>query len=88
MEGRKKKMKNVYVKIDDEIIKKVEAITMTEYDATSMVSVDTLVDMLTDMIVEYDRLEEEKEALENDLENNYQKIEKNEQYEIYNHDFI
>ena len=88
MEGRKKKMKDVYVTIDDEIIKKVEAITMTDYDATSMVSVDKLVDILTDMIVEYDRLEEEKEALENDLENNYQKIEKNEQYEIYNHDFI
>lgn len=81
-------MENVYVKIDDEIIKKVEAITMTDYDATSMMSVDKLVDILSDMIVEYERLEEEKEDLENDLENNYQKIDKNEQYEIYNHDFI
>ena len=88
MKGRKKKMKDVYVTIDNEIIKKVEAITMTDYDTTSMVSVDKIVDMLSDMIVEYDRLEEEKEALENDLENNYRKIEKNEQYEIYNHDFI
>ena len=88
MEGRKKKMENVYVKIDDEIIKKVEAITMTDYDTTSMVSVDKLVDILSDMIVEYDRLEEEKEDLENDLENNYRKIEKNEQYEIYDNDFI
>ena len=81
-------MENVYVKIDDEIIKKVEAITMTDYDTTSMVSVDKLVDILSDMIVEYDRLEEEKEDLENDLENNYRKIEKNEQYEIYDNDFI
>lgn len=81
-------MENVYVKIDDEIIKKVEAITMTDYNTTSMVSVDKLVDILSDMIVEYNRLEEEKEDLENDLENNYRKIEKNEQYEIYNHDFI
>lgn len=81
-------MKNVYVKIDNEMIKKVEAITMTNYDTTSMVSVDKLVDMLNDIIVEYNRLEEEKEDIENDLENNYQKIDKNEQYEIYNHDFI
>lgn len=81
-------MENVYIKIDDEIIKKVEAITMTNYATTSMISVDKIVDMLNNMIVEYDRLEEEKEDLENDLENNYQKIDKNEQYEIYNHDFI
>lgn len=81
-------MENVYVKIDDEMIRKIEAITMTNYDTTSMVSVDKLVDMLNDMIVEYNRLEEEKEDLENDLENNYRKIEKNEQYEIYNHYFI
>lgn len=81
-------MENVYVKIDDEIIKKVEAITMTDYDATSMVSVDKLVDMLSDMIVEYNRLEEEKEDLENDLENNYQKIENKDLYEINDNDFI
>ena len=81
-------MENVYVKIDDEIIRKVEAITMTDYNTNDIISVDKLVDMLTDMIVEYDSLEEEKEDLENDLENNYQKINKNEQYEIYNDDFI
>ena len=81
-------MKDVYVKIDDEIIRKVEAITMTDYNTNDIVSVDKLVDMLSDMIVEYDRLEEEKDDLENNLENNYQKIDKNEQYEIYNDDFI
>lgn len=81
-------MENVYVKIDDEITKKVEAITMTDYDATSMVSVDKILDMLSDMIVEYDRLEEEKEDLENDLENNYQKIENKDLYEINDNEFI
>ena len=81
-------MKNVYVKINDEMIKNIEAITMTNYDTTSMVSVDKLVDMLNDMIVEYNRLYEEKEDLENDLENNYQRIENKDLYEIYNHDFI
>ena len=81
-------MENVYVKIDDEIIRKVESITMTNYNATDMVSVEQLVDILNDMIVEYGRLEEEKEDLENDLENNYQKIEQKDLYEIYNRDFI
>ena len=81
-------MENVYVKIDDEIIRKVESITMTNYNATDMVSVEKLVDMLNDMIVEYNRLEEEKEDLENDLENNYQRIEQKDLYEIYDRDFI
>lgn len=81
-------MENVYVKIDDEIIRKVESITMTNYNATDMVSLDKILDMLNDMIVEYNRLEEEKEDLENDLENNYQRIEQKDQYEIYNRDFV
>ncbi len=81
-------MENVYVKIDNEIIRKVESITMTNYNATDMVSVEKLVDMLNDMIVEYNRLEEEKEDLENDLENNYQRIEQKDLYEIYDRDFI
>ena len=81
-------MKDVYIKINDEIIRKLEAITMTNYNATDMVSVEQLVDMLSDMIIEYDRLEEDKEDLENDLENNYQRIENKDQYEIYDRDFI
>lgn len=81
-------MENVYVKIDDEIIRKVESITMTNYNTNDMVSLDKILDILNDMILEYNRLEEEKEDLENDLENNYQRIEQKDQYEIYNRDFI
>lgn len=68
-------------------------IVMKEYDLKSFKEKDVyswneILDIIQDLESEKFRLEEELEDLKQNIEENYKKISVNEQYEIYDHDFI
>lgn len=68
-------------------------IVMKEYDLKSfkekdVYTWDEILDIIQDLESEKFRLEEELEDLKQNVEENYKKIPVNEQYEIYDHDFV
>lgn len=68
-------------------------IEMKEYDLKSfkekdIYTWDEIVDIIQDLESEKFRLEEELEDLKQDMEENHKRIPVNEQYEIYDDDFI
>ena len=68
-------------------------IVMKEYNLKSfkekdVYSWDEILDIIQDLESEKFRLEEELEDLKQDMEENYKKIPANEQYEIFDDDFI
>ena len=68
-------------------------IVMKDYDLKSfkekdIYSWDEILDIIQDLESEKFRLEEELEDLKQDMEENYKRISANEQYEVYDDDFI
>ena len=68
-------------------------IVMKEYNLKSfkekdVYSWDEILDIIQDLESEKFRLEEELEDLKQDMEENYKKIPENEQYEVFDDDFI
>ena len=68
-------------------------IVMKEYNLKSfkekdVYSWDEILDIIQDLESEKFRLEEELEDLKQDMEENYKKIPVNEQYEVFDDDFI
>ena len=68
-------------------------IEMKEYDLKSfkekdIYTWDEILDKIQDLESEKFRLEEELEDLKQDMEENYKRISVNEQYEVYDDDFI
>ena len=68
-------------------------IVMKEYDLKSfkekdVYTWDEILDIIQDLESEKFRLEEELEDLKQDMEENYKKIPVNEQYEVFDDDFI
>ena len=68
-------------------------IVMKDYNLKSFKEKDVynweeILDIIQDLESEKFRLEEELEDLKQDMEENYKRIPVNEQYEIYNHDFV
>jgi Txe/YoeB family toxin of Txe-Axe toxin-antitoxin module len=68
-------------------------ILMKEYNLKSfkekdVYSWDEILDIIQDLESEKFRLEEELEDLKQDMEENYKKIPANEQYEVFDDDFI
>ena len=68
-------------------------IVMKEYNLKSfkekdVYSWDEILDIIQDLDSEKFRLEEELEDLKQDMEENYKKIPANEQYEVFDDDFI
>lgn len=68
-------------------------IVMKEYDLKSFKEKDVynwkeILDIIQDLESEKFRLEEELEDLKQDMEENYKKIPVNEQYEVFDDDFI
>lgn len=49
---------------------------------------EEILDIIQDLESKKFRLEEELEDLKQDMEENYKRIPANEQYEIYDHDFV
>ena len=68
-------------------------IVMKEYNLKSFKEKDVynweeILDIIQDLESEKFRLEEELEDLKQDMEENYKRISVNEQYEVYDDDFI
>ena len=68
-------------------------IVMKDYNLKSfkekdVYSGDEILDTIQDLESEKFRLEEELEDLKQNVEENYKRIPANEQYEIYDHDFV
>lgn len=68
-------------------------IVMKDYNLKSFKEKDVytwneILDIIQDLESEKFRLEEELEDLKQDMEENYKRIPANEQYEIYDHDFV
>lgn len=68
-------------------------IVMKEYDLKSFKEKDVytwneILDIIQDLESEKFKLEEELEDLKQDMEENYKKIPANEQYEVFDDDFI
>jgi hypothetical protein len=72
-------------------LKKVEDITCSDYEIVgNFIPVDMLIGVIEDLLVEIDRLEEEKKDREQDIENNYELKETSlyEEYGISEKDFF
>lgn len=67
-----------YKRLDEyeqKLIKKVQERTITDYEVKGeFVPVDSFISMLEDLLAEVDRLEEEKEDIERDKEDNYRRV--------------
>lgn len=79
----------MYLKIDEEVLKKIEKITCTDYEAKGeFLPSDSINNIIEDLLLEIDTLEERYEELEKNLEENYRPIPVSEQYGISDRDFI
>ena len=67
-----------YKRLDEyeqKLIKKVQERTITDYEVKGeFVPVDSFISMLEDLLAEVDRLEEEKEDFEKNVEENYRRV--------------
>lgn len=74
----------MYLKLDNyefEKIRKASDLTSTDYELVgNFIPTENLICIITDLLVEIDRLEEKYEDLENDLENNYRPLTNRELY--------
>lgn len=79
----------MYIKINQDLYKKIQKITITDYEAEGdFIPSDSIEPMLEDLLIEIDRLEEKIEDMKRDIEDNYRPIPVAEQYGISDRDFI
>lgn len=65
----------VWVDIDDDILKKVQETTITDYEAVDgKVTIDSLKGMVEDLLIELENAEDKCRELEADLNENYRPI--------------
>lgn len=65
-------MNDVYVKFDEDIYKKIELITLGNYEKKGdFVSVEKLLCMIDDLIIECDSLTEKLQDLEKSIDNDF-----------------
>lgn len=77
-----KNMKDVYVKIDGKLYDEVSGLTMIDYDKKGdEVNVETLMQMIEDLLVEYHRSEETLQDVLSDMEDNYKPLTNKEMYD-------
>ena len=77
-----KNMKDAYVKIDEKLYDKVSGLTMINYDKKGdKVSVEALMQMIEDLLVEYHRSEETLQDVLSDIEDNYKPLTNKEMYD-------
>lgn len=62
----------MYIKIDEDLYKKIQSITSTDYDAIGdFIPSESIIPMLEDLLCEIEHQEERYEDLERDLQDNY-----------------
>lgn len=77
-----KNMKDVYVKIDEKLYDEVSGLTMNDYGKKGdEVSVEALMQMVEDLLVEYRRSEETLQDVLSDMEDNYKPLTNKEMYD-------
>ena len=77
-----KNMENVYVKIDEKLYDEVSGLTMTDYDKKGEeINVESLIQMIEDLLIEYHRSEETLQNVLSDLEDNYKPLTNKEMYD-------
>ena len=76
-----------YVDIDEKLLKKIEKITITEYDVLfdRFLKIEEVEGMLEDLVMEYEAKCEELEDVIRDRDENYRQLENK---EIYDYDEI
>lgn len=63
----------MYLKMEEEKIKEIEEITMTDYEAKlGYIQSDNLVSMIDDLLYELHNLQDKLKDLQNEMENNYE----------------
>lgn len=78
----------MYLKLDKDILKRIQGITLTEYTKEgSFLPVESVTDIIADLILEIDRLEEKIEDIEQDRDDNYKPISYAEQVGYNERDF-
>lgn len=75
-------MDNIYLNIEDSIYFK------ERFPNKKLISLEKLITDYKDMIDEIDDLKAKLKDLKQDIEDNYKRIPVNEQYEVYDNDFI
>lgn len=79
----------MYLKIDEDLYKKISDITCTDYEKIGdFMPADSIVPMLEDLLVEIDHQKEKYEDLERNLSDNYRPIPVSEQVGYNEKDFI
>ena len=78
----------MYIKLDEELYERIKELTCTDYDAeSSFIPSESIEPMLRDLLIEIDRLEEEKKDREQEIEDNYKPISYAEQVGYNERDF-
>lgn len=78
----------MFVKIDEELYKKIQQITFTDYNAIgNLIPVDSIEPMLEDLLCEIEHQEERYEDLEQNVRDNYRQLSPAEIYGIDESDF-
>lgn len=72
----------MYLKIDEKLLKKVEKITMTDYETQGeLLPTSSVEPIIEDLLLEISRIEEQIDDMKQDLESNYKMITPAEMYE-------
>lgn len=72
----------VWVDIDEDILKKVEEATVTDYEAVGgKVTVDSLLGMVEDLLIELENKDDEIKDIIEDRESNYRPLTTQEMYD-------
>ena len=72
----------VWVDIDEDILKKVQEATITDYEAVgSKVTIESLLGMVEDLLIELESKDDEIKIIIEDRENNYRQLTAHELYD-------
>lgn len=74
-------MKDIYVKINCKVLEDL-------FPNKDFINLEEIIKKLEDIKIEKEIIEEELQDLKQDINDNFKRIEKKSQYEIYDYDFI
>ena len=63
----------MYIKLDEEKLKEIQEITMTDYEAKlNYIPSENIINIIDDLLCEIHNMEEKIKDMEQDIENNYE----------------
>lgn len=78
----------MYLKLSEEMLKRIQKITLTDYEAKlGYVPAESVTEIIVDLLLEIDRLEEKYKDFEQEVEDNYKPYTKEEMYGVSDRDF-